>query len=249
MQSNASSWKFQVSKWDILISYHRMPHNYHLHLILYPLLSYKFLLAQCLKPHSWPTIAPIVWPWSCCWYLVLRRPKQWNQCTKSPRVYNGTPYIEIYSRGDMNANNTIRLYPPISFQWCNDLTRWRTLTISLISLVTLLPEFNCPSPIASLILNKSIISSSSTPTVAAIFASLWYVLLRVSLATLTSKNSSWWLKSAALNCQNLSGAIFRTAAPASCVRVDDGCQGWICWRKMIWSFCWYFCMTIGFTDV
>lgn len=107
-----------------------------------------------------------------------------------------------------------------------------TLTIHLMSLVTWFPAFSCPSPPGvSLMVSKSSNFFSSIPTLPAIFASRSYVLLRVSFTTLISKNSVWRWNRTALNSQNFAGASRRTAAPASWVRVDDGCQGCICWRK------------------
>lgn len=74
------------------------------------------------------------------------------------------------------------------------------------------------------------------------------MLLRVSLTTFTSKYSACLSKSALLNSQNLSGFVCKTATPASWTSVEDGCHGWICWRKMNWTLSAYFDLTNGKTE-
>jgi hypothetical protein len=58
--------------------------------------------------------------------------------------------------------------------------------------------------------------------------------LRVSSTTASSKKAAWFAKRNAEKSQNLAGARRCSARPASWARVEEGCQGWICWRKMSW---------------
>lgn len=140
-------------------------------------------------------------------------------------------YIIKHCGSDVYSDHAVRLGVVSQFTYNCKQQRYscRTLTIALTSLVTWLPVFNPPSlPGLSLTINKSRILCSSTPTLPAIFAKRSYVLFRVSFTTLTSKKLACCLNSAALNSQNLSGAAFRTATPASCVNVDEGCHGCMC---------------------
>ncbi len=62
--------------------------------------------------------------------------------------------------------------------------------------------------------------------------------MRVSDATESSKKAGWLKKSACEKRQNVAASppVRRSTARAvSWTRVEDGCQGWICWRRRSWT--------------
>jgi hypothetical protein len=166
-------------------------------------------------------------------------------------ILTATTHIKEDSRGNMDADDTVCLIPRQSFFGSDNgsLTQM-TFVINLTSLVTPLPLLKLPLlPGLSLTISKSRNRFSSTPTFVAILANRLYVSFRVSLTTFSSKKSVCCLNNSPLKSQNFSGATFKTAAPASCVKVDEGCQGWICWRNITCSLGWYFSMIMGAMDL